>query len=319
MRRVLLSLGALGLTWSLVSPIAAGADDPLGCGEVVTRDTVLDHDITDCQGDGLVIGADNVTLDLNGHYLRGRMNGEEAPDTEGISIRGRHGVTIEGGGHDESVDESVIEGFEIAVRLSRSADNNRVRGLRLRGSVHGVVLYDSDNNRIDDNVFAFAGGEYPAPCVPGAEGAIALFNSHNNRVRRNETHLGLFGIVLVRSDKNRLENNESAPEWSDGNACDGIALFNSDRNRVVGNTVANNPKGIMVAANSKNNVVEKNLAFQNWDDGIEVNNRTTTVKGNEANNNHGLGINAVRGVKDGGRNRASANGDPAQCQNVACS
>jgi hypothetical protein len=39
---------------------------------------------------------------------------------------------------------------------------------------------------------------------------------------------------------------------------------------------------------------------------------------NEARRNGGLGIFAVRGVIDGGGNRASGNGDRRQCVNVAC-
>jgi hypothetical protein len=38
-----------------------------------------------------------------------------------------------------------------------------------------------------------------------------------------------------------------------------------------------------------------------------------------ANDNGDLGIEAVAGVNDGGGNRASGNGNPAQCTGVACS
>jgi hypothetical protein len=39
---------------------------------------------------------------------------------------------------------------------------------------------------------------------------------------------------------------------------------------------------------------------------------------NTANRNHDLGIEAVPGVIDGGGNKASGNGNPAQCLNVVC-
>src|SRR5688572_26585245 len=41
------------------------------CGDVLTQDTTLDSDLVDCSGQGIVIGADNVTLDLNGHTIDG--------------------------------------------------------------------------------------------------------------------------------------------------------------------------------------------------------------------------------------------------------
>jgi hypothetical protein len=39
--------------------------------QTITRDTTLDSDLLDCRGDGTVIGADNITLDLNGHAIAG--------------------------------------------------------------------------------------------------------------------------------------------------------------------------------------------------------------------------------------------------------
>ncbi len=44
----------------------------------------------------------------------------------------------------------------------------------------------------------------------------------------------------------------------------------------------------------------------------------TTIARNKANNNADLGIEAVPGVTDGGGNKASGNGNPAQCVNVQC-
>ena len=43
----------------------------VSCGATITRDTTLKADLTNCPGDGLVIGADNITLDLNGHTIDG--------------------------------------------------------------------------------------------------------------------------------------------------------------------------------------------------------------------------------------------------------
>ena len=41
------------------------------CGDVITQDTKLGNDLVDCPADGLVIGADDVTLDLHGHTIDG--------------------------------------------------------------------------------------------------------------------------------------------------------------------------------------------------------------------------------------------------------
>src|SRR4051794_19728420 len=48
---------------------ASGAT--LDCGDVLTTDTVLQADLLGCPGNGLVVGADDVTLNLNGHTISG--------------------------------------------------------------------------------------------------------------------------------------------------------------------------------------------------------------------------------------------------------
>src|SRR5215203_2202159 len=43
----------------------------VSCGDTVTADTKLDSDLVDCPNHGIVIGADDITLDLNGHLVDG--------------------------------------------------------------------------------------------------------------------------------------------------------------------------------------------------------------------------------------------------------
>ena len=50
---------------------AEAADKQPSCGDTITADTTLDGDLIDCPNNGIVIGADNVTLDLNGHPVAG--------------------------------------------------------------------------------------------------------------------------------------------------------------------------------------------------------------------------------------------------------
>src|SRR6187397_2115134 len=55
------------------SSIALGQEPGTGiaCGDTITADTTLDRDLTGCRSNGLVIGADDITLDLNGHTISG--------------------------------------------------------------------------------------------------------------------------------------------------------------------------------------------------------------------------------------------------------
>jgi hypothetical protein len=42
-----------------------------GCGDTITVSTKLVKDLVNCPNNGIVIGADNITLDLNGHVIDG--------------------------------------------------------------------------------------------------------------------------------------------------------------------------------------------------------------------------------------------------------
>src|SRR5690349_11521968 len=94
------AVGALSATANLGT-----AAPNLQCGSSVSASTVLTHDIVNCPGDGLIIEADGVVLNLAGHRLSGTGNGIGifSPDFRGnITIKNGsvsgflHGVTILG-------------------------------------------------------------------------------------------------------------------------------------------------------------------------------------------------------------------------------
>ena len=65
---LILSFAVVALVAS--SGAAVAAKQPK-CGDTITKDTTLHKDLVDCPNNGIVIGADNVTLDLNGHTIDG--------------------------------------------------------------------------------------------------------------------------------------------------------------------------------------------------------------------------------------------------------
>ena len=52
-------------------PSTTSAAGGLACGAVIVKSTTLRNDLKNCPGNGLVIGADNLTLDLGGHTIDG--------------------------------------------------------------------------------------------------------------------------------------------------------------------------------------------------------------------------------------------------------
>ena len=77
----------------------------VSCGDTITADTTLHHDLTNCEGNGLVIGADNIRLNLNGHTIDGTV-----AQTTDCDNAPREPAGIKNGGGDSRVyDRLTIE------------------------------------------------------------------------------------------------------------------------------------------------------------------------------------------------------------------
>ncbi|HXV60170.1 MAG TPA: hypothetical protein VEK15_05715, partial [Vicinamibacteria bacterium] len=88
-------LGKMTTAASLTLILMTGAvQADVQCGDIITRSVKLSADLT-CDGQGLIIGADDVTLDLNGHTITGI--GPEGDEYLGVSGEGLEHVTIKNG------------------------------------------------------------------------------------------------------------------------------------------------------------------------------------------------------------------------------
>jgi parallel beta-helix repeat protein len=154
------------------------------CGVTIFEDLKLEDDLT-CTGNGLIVGADGIKLNLKGHTIRGSGIGV------GISVTGRANVSILGG---------TVTNFEAGVRTTNSTDivikdnefrenadaidlqagshentikenefrNNRTRGIMLRGDVTdnvikentftgnrtGILVFGGVDNTVKENIFS---------------------------------------------------------------------------------------------------------------------------------------------------------------------
>jgi len=78
---------------ALAAPASQAAGAPLHCGATITKSTKLTQDLTNCPGVGIRIGADAITLDLNGHTVSAAA--KRNPKAHGILNVGHDRVTIE--------------------------------------------------------------------------------------------------------------------------------------------------------------------------------------------------------------------------------
>jgi parallel beta-helix repeat protein len=324
--------GALALFIAVNAPQALATH--VKCGDVITQDTTLDSDLLDCPSDGIVIGAANITLDLNGHTVDGDGVGVD----QGLdNAAGHDAVTLKGPGR--------VQAFTVGVELTNASHNlvsqlelsdNRFFGMSLSG-------HTATDNLVDQNtVFR---NYYSGISVDDEYGLN--IDAGRNRLRRNTVFQNQFYGVLLsgEGDGNRIERNLiTNNEWagillsdSFGTAllarnfvsdnCAGIELIEVqdariEKNRAVRNggdcAASGKSDGIWVGGDSSRNVVRRNVASENQDDGIDIEDPPNTVSGNRADRNGDLGIEAVPGTIDGGGNRAKGNGNPLQCLNVDC-
>jgi parallel beta-helix repeat protein len=112
----------------------------LGCGEVITVDTRLDGDLVDCPDEGLVIGADDITLDLNGHTIDGDAVSPASCPVEGQvcdvgvdNSAGHRGVTVRGGS---------IQQFTAGVVVTRG-DHNQLRRLAIAQTTNEAIAVEA--------------------------------------------------------------------------------------------------------------------------------------------------------------------------------
>lgn len=302
---------------ALTAPVAQAHKQP-ACGDRITRDTTLSADLLCGEGArALTIAANRVDLDLNGHLITGE-----------VAIEGRNRGSIHSG--------------RVGALLLQDANGHRLYDLDVEQG--GVRLVDSDRNVLARNSI------FSTPL--GSASALELVRADGNRIRRNTIQkIEGPGMTLdAGSDHNRMRFNRVTGSQGDGVALAGswnvvalneasggggggidnpvgIRVESGRGNRIFGNDARADggqglgveDDGIAVRSPARDTVVAFNTAHDSGDDGIDVDSASTLVRGNRADRNRDLGIEAVAGVRDGGGNRAAGNGNPLQCLNVVCS
>jgi parallel beta-helix repeat protein len=314
LRRSVVVAAALLVAGAVSGVSASGAfASNVSCGQTITQSTTLDSDLLGCQGDGIVIGADNITLDLGGHTISGNNF------NYGVYNDGHTGVVIENGtvrtfyngvGLDEAngnVVQNVTGESNSAAAISVYESNgNVIESNTSAGSNFGIVVTEGEGNVISDNSITRGVGA----------GIYLLQLSSENVVDRNYVRGMFFGALLFDSDNNEFTRNSFI---ENGSGATLLGADGADGNVFERNvSLLNSGDGFKVNVNSAGNVLERNDANRNGDDGIDVDDPAATLTRNSANNNEDHGIEAVAGDTDGGGNKASGNGAALQCVNISC-
>lgn len=193
--------------------VGTASADHIGCGDVITEDTTLGADIGPCDGTGLIIGADNITVDLNGHRVTGNPQARgSGPDQAGVVLRQVHGVTLLNG---------TVQAFDAGVLIA-GGERNTVTRVHAVDNVNYRVVTGRNSQPADD--------PSAAPSCDLGDG-IAVLGSNENRLYDNTVaRNGPFsGISLIeQSNRNTVADNEVAdndllnrPPGGDRTVCGG--------------------------------------------------------------------------------------------------
>jgi parallel beta-helix repeat protein len=235
----------------------------VACGDTLTASVTLTADLA-CTGSGLVVGADKVTLDLNGFPLRGDGDLEDL------------GVDNAGGFDRLTIENGRIEEFGQGIAIGGDAQQATVRDVVVFGCAgEGIDLNDSDEARLTGTLVTASGGaglrigenatgnRFEKSAAVGNAGPGVEIHGSGNSVLKSELTLNGDG-VLVLGAGNTLTSNSAYRNEDDGLEIRGGQTL-ARKNAAFGNL----GEGIEVD-DAAGAVLERNTASGNGENGIWV-------------------------------------------------
>jgi hypothetical protein len=231
----------------VVTPPAAQARAGVQCGQRVKHSITLGRNLHNCRGDGLVVRANNITINLNGHTVDGRGR----RTTAGVRITGFHGVTVTGG---------VIRQFGKGVWLVRADDDKIVNNV-VTGSFDEGIFTNETSARplIQGNRISWSGTRHHAVDADAVDSRGTGTTVVANTVRHSfDDGIDVNGAVSV------IDGNNVASSGHDGIDID-------SQGSTVQNNVSNSngDDGIGVGRNARNVLLRNNITNINADLGIQ--------------------------------------------------
>ncbi|MDQ3085072.1 MAG: right-handed parallel beta-helix repeat-containing protein [Thermoproteota archaeon] len=222
-----------------VNQVSEGQQQPTveihpACGQIVQGKVKLISNLI-CKSDGLIVGANNTIIDMNGFSLKGPgLNSNKV----GIMIGGQNNVTISGNG--------IISGFQSGIYLSGSnnvfAHEININNNKVAFYVTGAQDSEITNNMINNNTIGVA--------LHSSDGADIKYN----QLSQNR----LSGVTLINTANTLINGNNIL------NTTNGIFIdTQSSLNYVDFNNVFNNILDINNANNLPININNNHYSNNN--------------------------------------------------------
>ena len=246
------------------------------CPQVVSGSVRLETDLLCLNTSGLIVGADNTVIDLNGHTIKcqgagyfGSCQGPVAANGQnGIDTRTRSNVHIF-----SHVPGGTIDGFDIGILIRPGSSNIKVKQLIITGPA-GAPNARRPSFTIGVRIDGVNCG--------GGNVKIGGGTNTGNDISNHNRGIQLFASSCVYIGYNRVHDNRKnflVPTLGDHAV--GIAVFDSPNNEIRSNVVTNNGDGFQI---------EGGIAL------IDPPTTSLLVVETEANKNLGNGIETIQGA-----------------------
>ena len=283
MRQASVMKGLLLAALLILSGVLAGAggagSTDVVCGAEITSDVTLTKSLK-CSGDGLIVTADDVTINLNDHKITGASVGN------GILVQANRATVKHG----------TVKSFEIGIAVARGVSGSLFRDVKVVDNQWGIqVEFFTSDTHISDSVVSdnaqdgilFFGFGSPA----SIERSTMADNGNNGLTMYENLKITVRDNVFRRNGNHGYYAESSAPtvvgNIAKENEGDGFHLFERDGTSFadswfVADNVANRNGGLGISA-----CIQEHSP-------------------------------CLPGMIDGGGNSAKNNGDSRECVNIQC-
>jgi parallel beta-helix repeat protein len=248
-RQLLAAVALLLMGCCLAFGAGPASANHVSCGDRITADTTLDTDLVNCPNHGIVIAADGVTLDLNGHLVDGDgtpaadCDAQKEPCDFGLFNDGHDGVTVKHGSVREFASGVLFGTASGRARHNRvlgvSATRNQFAGLGIFSQVRSLVRNSSGDGSLD----------------PEGSG-MQLGDANHVRIMNNSfRHNAHNGLVTFESNRNVIEGNLFLR-----NDDEAILMEGGNRFRITRNRVVRNGGGITLGPGSRNVITHNRVS-----------------------------------------------------------
>jgi parallel beta-helix repeat protein len=220
------------------------------CGQVITQNVILTSNLNCADSDGLIVGASDIVVDLNGHTISGPDVDTDTKTSSkvGIMIPNMNNVVVQDG---------TIEGFQAGILMTGS-QNVEVKGIVAKNNQIGLFstgasILNAHLSIIMNNQIGIAGHSTQQSTIENnilfqnTLAGVTLVNSDNSVITLNsitESGNGLY--IDNQSNQNNVNFNNVLLNTIDVNNANGLPVNTNGNTYDQNNCMTANPSGICI-------------------------------------------------------------------------